>query len=98
MVLRDPDYFKDPNDFKPERFYGDNAENIFPFAYTPFSAGPRNCIGQKYAMLEMKSVISKILRHYELLPVGPDVVPTLSLILRSKTGMQMGLKPRVYAK
>ncbi|KAI8115367.1 Cytochrome P450 4d2 [Lucilia cuprina] len=85
VVLRDPDYFKDPNDFKPERFSSENAEDIYPFAYTPFSAGPRNCIGQKYAMLEMKSVISKILRHYELLPIGPEVVPLLSLILRSKT-------------
>ncbi|KAM7350274.1 uncharacterized protein ACRADG_008889 [Cochliomyia hominivorax] len=98
VVLRDPDYFQDPNEFKPERFDTENPENIFPFAYTPFSAGPRNCIGQKYAMLEMKSVISKILRHFELLPIGPDVIPQLSLILRSKTGVQMGLKSRVYAK
>ncbi|XP_075157453.1 cytochrome P450 4d2-like [Haematobia irritans] len=95
VVFRDPDYFKDPNDFKPERFYDENPEDIFSFAYTPFSAGPRNCIGQKYAMLEMKSVISKVLRHYELLPMGPDVVPSLSLILRSTTGMQMSLKPRM---
>lgn len=96
VVLRDPDYFQNPNDFKPERFSLENPENIYPFAYTPFSAGPRNCIGQKYAMLEMKSVISKVLRHYELLPIGPEVIPELSLILRSKTGTQMGLKPRKY--
>ncbi|XP_013103166.2 cytochrome P450 4d2 [Stomoxys calcitrans] len=94
VVFRDPEYFKEPNDFKPERFYDEKPDDIFPFAYTPFSAGPRNCIGQRYAMLEMKSVISKILRHYELLPLGPEVVPSLSLILRSTTGMQMGLKPR----
>ena len=97
VVLRDADYFSEPNEFKPERFL-DQTEDIFPFAYTPFSAGPRNCIGQKYAMLEMKSVISKILRHFELLSLEPDVIPVLDLILRSKTGTHVGLKPRVYNK
>lgn len=97
IVLRDPEYFEDPDTFKPERFEAENAQSIYPFAYVPFSAGPRNCIGQKYAMLEMKSTISKILRHYELLPLGPDVIPSLSLIMRSKSGTNLGLKPRVYS-
>lgn len=96
VVLRDADYFHNPNDFLPERFMGNNDEHIFPFAYVPFSAGPRNCIGQKYAMLEMKSTISKVLRHYELLPLGAEIVPSLSLIMRSTTGVNMGLKPRTY--
>ncbi|XP_065366480.1 cytochrome P450 4d2-like [Calliphora vicina] len=94
MVLRDPDYFIKPNDFIPERFDSTSNEKIHPFAYTPFSAGPRNCIGQKFAVLEIKSTVSKMLRHFELLPLGPDVKPVINLILRSKTGMHIGLKPR----
>ncbi|XP_023307623.2 cytochrome P450 4d2-like [Lucilia cuprina] len=98
MVLRDPDYFTNPNDFIPERFESDSNQKIHPFAYTPFSAGPRNCIGQKFAIFEIKSTVSKMLRHFELLPLGPDVRPVINLILRSKTGMHIGLKPRDLEK
>ncbi|KAH8294483.1 hypothetical protein KR018_012295 [Drosophila ironensis] len=93
---RDPDYFPEPEKFLPERFSLERKGEIDPFAYTPFSAGPRNCIGQKFAMLEMKSTISKLVRHFELLPLGEEVRPVLNVILRSTTGINVGLKPRVY--
>ncbi|XP_037933996.1 probable cytochrome P450 4d14 [Teleopsis dalmanni] len=93
-ALRDPDYFPNPDEFIPERFLN---EKIDPFANVPFSAGPRNCIGQKFALLEMKSTISKLLRHFELLPLGAEVRPMQNLILRSASGINVGLRPRVYS-
>ncbi|XP_055857581.1 cytochrome P450 4d2-like [Episyrphus balteatus] len=96
VMLRDGEYFPKPNDFIPERHLAENtAEKSNPYAYIPFSAGPRNCIGQKFAILEMKSTISKILRNYELLPLGEHVRPMMNLVTRSVNGVQVGLKPRV---
>ncbi|KAM7346805.1 cytochrome P450 4d2-like isoform 2-T2 [Cochliomyia hominivorax] len=93
-VMRDPDYFPEPDVFKPQRFSDESIQKVNPFAYVPFSAGPRNCIGQKFATMEMKSTISKILRHFELLPLGPDAKPIINLIIRSSTGVHIGLRPR----
>ncbi|XP_017070781.1 probable cytochrome P450 4d20 [Drosophila eugracilis] len=91
---RDPDYFPDPLSFKPERFLDGEGESHGTFAYVPFSAGPKNCIGQKFAVLEMKSLISKVLRFYELLPLGEEVQPMMNFILRSTSGINVGLRPR----
>lgn len=103
-LLRDPREFEAPNEFRPQRFAVNDEvmsstaqpqpQQPHPYAYVPFSAGPRNCIGQKYAILEMKSVISKLLQHYELLPLGPEPRPMLSLVLRSANGIHMGLRSR----
>ncbi|EDW86242.1 uncharacterized protein Dwil_GK16039 [Drosophila willistoni] len=95
FLMRDPLYFDSPNEFRPERFLNDQTTN--PYAYIPFSAGPRNCIGQKFAVLEMKSTISKLLQHYELLPLGPDPLPLMNIVLRSVNGVHLGLRPRKIA-
>ncbi|XP_005177401.2 probable cytochrome P450 4d14 [Musca domestica] len=94
-LARDPDIFPNPDEFIPDRFFSYQAEKYNPFAYTPFSAGPRNCIGQKFAILEMKTTISMILRQFELLPLGAEVVPQMNMILRSATGINLGLRPRI---
>lgn len=88
-LMNDPKVFPEPERFLPERHTNEN-----PFSFVPFSAGPRNCIGQRFAMLEMKAIITKIVRHYELLPLGAPVEPTISVVLKSKTGWQMGFRAR----
>ncbi|XP_055637107.1 cytochrome P450 4d1-like [Toxorhynchites rutilus septentrionalis] len=94
---RDPQYFENPLDFRPERFEGETSvEKFNPYKYVPFSAGPRNCIGQKFAINEMKSVISKLLRHYKFIlpPNLEEPILMSELILKPERGIQLQIKRR----
>ncbi|KAM8719607.1 hypothetical protein ACLKA7_005787 [Drosophila subpalustris] len=97
---RREDLFSDPNSFKPERFdVVTSAEKLNPYAYIPFSAGPRNCIGQKFAMLEIKAIVANVLRHYEIDFVGDTSEPPVliaELILRTRDPLMFTLKERAY--
>ncbi|CAH0714221.1 unnamed protein product, partial [Brenthis ino] len=80
------DIYPQAEKFIPERFLPENSMQRHHFAFIPFSAGPRNCIGQKFAMLELKIVLSGILRRYRLEPVTKpdDLVFISDLVLRTK--------------
>ncbi|XP_017852485.1 cytochrome P450 4d1 isoform X2 [Drosophila busckii] len=90
--------FSDPNSFLPERFdVVTSAEKLNPYAYIPFSAGPRNCIGQKFAMLEIKAIVANVLRHYHIEYAGNATEPPVliaELILRTKDPLMFKLKQR----
>ncbi|KAL1458447.1 hypothetical protein WDU94_008601 [Cyamophila willieti] len=65
---RDPKYWKNPHDFDPDRFLPEEISKRNPNCYIPFSSGPRNCLGYKYAMLQMKTTISTIIRRFHIIP------------------------------
>lgn len=94
MVHRDEKNYPEPEKFNPERFLVTDKE-LHPFAFVAFSAGPRNCIGQKFAMLELKLSLSSLLRSYEFLPVKDFVPnPLAELVMKSGNGIQIRMRPR----
>ncbi len=80
----------DPEQFRPERFVKENEKQRTPFTYMPFGGGPRVCIGNQYAMLQILMILSMILRRYDFeLSPGQEIEERAMVILRPKNGIKM---------
>ena len=85
----------DHMEYKPERFSAENSPNIDPHAFLPFSAGPRNCIGQHFAMNEIKTVLAKLLFEFKIrLDTSHKVEMVAELNLRAKNGIKVFFEKR----
>uniref|UniRef100_A0A1E1WBF9 Cytochrome P450 n=2 Tax=Pectinophora gossypiella TaxID=13191 RepID=A0A1E1WBF9_PECGO len=92
---RRSDQFVEPLEFRPERFLAEPTWH--PYSYIPFSAGPRNCIGQKFAMMEMKLLLSSVLRRFRLHPVTKPAHLTffLDFVLRTTKPIYVKVERRL---
>uniref|UniRef100_A0AAQ6ANH0 unspecific monooxygenase n=1 Tax=Amphiprion ocellaris TaxID=80972 RepID=A0AAQ6ANH0_AMPOC len=72
---RDPSLWPEPEAFKPERFSKENKDNIDPYAFLPFGAGPRNCIGMRFAQLMMKLALVEILQNFSFVTCKETDIP-----------------------
>jgi len=100
LLQRHPRYWSEPEEFKPERWlnHGERDAKFHHFAYLPFSAGPRNCIGQRFAMWEAKLILAPIIRKFELAmsPAmdGVDLKLVSFITIKSVPPVLIRVKPR----
>lgn len=93
---RDPTHFKNPEVFDPNRFLGDNKLNVSP-VYMPFGLGPRMCIGNRFVLLESKTVIFQLLArcNFERCEKTQDpIVLDATIDLIPKNGFWIKIVPR----
>jgi cytochrome P450 len=95
---RDPRFFPEPERFLPERWLDGLAKKLPRFAYAPFGGGPRQCIGNAFAMMEATLLLATIARRFrlELLP-GQNLDPLPSITLRPRGALRVRLHRREVA-
>jgi cytochrome P450 len=95
VLHRLPAFWKDPESFDPERFSPEASASRPKFVYLPFGAGPRQCIGNQFALIESQLVVATLAQQYRLrLVPGQKVDPWPLITLRPRFGMPMVIERR----
>ena len=95
VVHRDPRWFEEPLKFVPERWEGDLAKRIPRFAYFPFGGGPRQCIGNSFALMEATMILATVAQKFQFRLVENHPVKALaSITLRPAHGIRATLEAR----
>ncbi|XP_023238548.1 cytochrome P450 3A29-like [Centruroides sculpturatus] len=97
LLHRDPDYWDRPEEFRPERFAPEVARKNNPLAWQTFGAGPRNCVGMRFAQMEAKLALAHILNKYRILPYEktdkfPFELELTPNVIRPKRGVYIKLQ------
>lgn len=95
VVHRHRNLWERPNEFDPNRFLGASRQHIHRYAYLPFGAGPRICLGAAFALQEAAILLAAITANFTLeMAPGAEPEPLLRITLRPRGGLPMVLKSR----
>jgi cytochrome P450 len=95
VVHRDLRWYDAPEEFQPERWEDDLWKRLPRFAYFPFGGGPRQCIGNAFALMEATLILATIARKFRLrLVANHPVAPLASITLRPRYGVGVTLESR----
>jgi cytochrome P450 len=95
MLHRHPQFWSDPEQFKPARFAGADAEDRHKFSYIPFAVGPRHCIGENIAMFEMLVHVQHMSRRFSLTRATEEPIELEAQInLRPRSNLMMKVEAR----
>uniref|UniRef100_A0AAX7W6E7 unspecific monooxygenase n=1 Tax=Astatotilapia calliptera TaxID=8154 RepID=A0AAX7W6E7_ASTCA len=93
---RDPELWPEPEEFKPDRFSKENKQNINPYTYLPFGAGPRSCMGTRFALMMVKLAMVEVLQNFSFsvcketeIPLEMDVAGFVSPVRPIKLKLKM---------
>jgi len=94
VTHKHPEFWEEPDRFDPSRFSEERSEGRHRYAYFPFGAGPRVCIGERQAMLVLQLSLVAILQKYHLEPVpGQSMEIHTAMTIRPKHGLMMHVSP-----
>ncbi|XP_041606270.1 cytochrome P450 3A12 [Vulpes lagopus] len=75
ILHRDQNLWPEPEEFRPERFSKEKKDSINPYTYLPFGTGPRNCIGMRFAIMNMKLALVRVLQNFSFKPCKETQIP-----------------------
>ncbi|XP_037038783.1 probable cytochrome P450 9f2 [Bradysia coprophila] len=99
-IQHDAKHFPEPEKFDPDRFSDENKNSIHQGTYMPFGIGPRNCIGSRFALMELKAILYYVLLNFTIEPNEKSEIPlkppkmTTAATMLPRTGVHFELKPR----
>ncbi len=96
FIQRNPKLWEEPDRFNPDRFDSAHSHDRHPLAMIPFSAGPRNCIGEVFARVEMQIHVMTIAKHLRLRSIDQDS-PELDVGVNLRSKNDLTMKPELKA-
>ena len=88
----DPKFWPNPEKFDPERFTPEAKQSRDPYVYQPFGHGPHNCVGMRFAQMEMKLVLARILKKYSFQAAQDTKIPPEVIIRATLVAKEIKLK------